>query len=120
MRAMPDIPRTESPNHEASVAALQKWLWVWIEVGWDPMSASGGRWSHEDNLIATQLGWMISQPPDSKYLDLFSLKKGVTPAQIMRQIVAMAPICPLCAQAVAILSAQKLKYPNQKFAFDEP
>ena len=65
-----------------------------------------------------QHGWMISQPPSSEHLDLFSLKRGVTPAQIMQEIVSLAPIHPVCARAVIVLTAQKLKYPNIKFAFD--
>lgn len=115
MRTMPDPPRTD---HEAAVAALQKWLWACVAAGWDPMSASGGRWSHDDNMEAMQLGWMISQPPGSEHLDLFSLKQGIKPAQLMQQIAGLAPINPVCARAVVALSAQKLKYPNIKFAFD--
>lgn len=76
------------------------------------------RWSHDDNIEAMQLGWMISQPPGSEHLDLFSLKQGIKPAQLMQQIVSLAPIHPVCARAVIALSAQKLKYPNIKFAFD--
>jgi len=67
---------------------------------------------------AMQLGWMISQPPNSEHLDLFSLKKGVKATQIMQEIVSLAPIHPLCARAVTTLTAQKLKFPNIKFAFD--
>lgn len=115
MRAMPNPPRTE---HEAAVAALQKWLWACVAAGWDPTTPASGRWSHDDNIEAMQLGWMISQPPGSEHLDLFSLKQGIKPAQLMQQIVSLAPIHPVCARAVIALSAQKLKYPNIKFAFD--
>lgn len=115
MRTMPSPPRTE---HEAAVAALQKWLWACFAAGWDPTSPASGRWSHDDNMEAMQLGWMISQPPGSEHLDLFSLKQGIKPAQLMQQIVSLAPIHPVCARAVIALSAQKLKYPNIKFAFD--
>lgn len=115
MRTMPDPPRTE---HQAAVAALQKWLWACVAAGWDPTTPASGRWSHDDNIEAMQLGWMISQPPGSEHLDLFSLKQGIKPAQLMQQIVSLAPIHPVCARAVIALSAQKLKYPNIKFAFD--
>lgn len=115
MRTMPNPPRTE---HEAAVAALQKWLWACVAAGWDPTTPASGRWSHDDNIEAMQLGWMISQPPGSEHLDLFSLKQGIKPAQLMQQIVSLAPIHPVCARAVIALSAQKLKYPNIKFAFD--
>lgn len=115
MRTMPDPPRTD---HEAAVAALQKWLWACVAAGWDPTTPASGRWSHDDNIEAMQLGWMISQPPGSEHLDLFSLKQGIKPAQLMQQIAGLAPINPVCARAVVALSAQKLKYPNIKFAFD--
>lgn len=115
MRTMPNPPRTE---HEAAVGALQKWLWACVAAGWDPTTPASGRWSHDDNIEAMQLGWMISQPPGSEHLDLFSLKQGIRPAQLMQQIVSLAPIHPVCARAVIALSAQKLKYPNIKFAFD--
>lgn len=118
MRPMPIPPRTEALEHEAAVAALQRWLWACVAAGWDPTSPTSGRWSHDDNMEAMQHGWMISQPPSSEHLDLFSLKRDVKPAQIMQEIVSLAPIHPVCARAVITLTAQKLKYPNIKFAFD--
>ena len=118
MRPMPIPPRTEALKHEAAVAALQRWLWACVAAGWDPTSPTNGRWSHEDNMEAMQHGWMISQPPSSEHLDLFSLKRYVKPAQIMQEIVSLAPIYPVCARAVITLTAQKLKYPNIEFAFD--
>ena len=118
MRTMPNSPRTEGLDHEVAVAALQKWLWACVAAGWDPTNPASGRWSHDDNMEAMQHGWMISQPPSSEHLDLFSLKRDVKPAQIMQEIVSLAPIHPVCARAVITLTAQKLKYPNIKFAFD--
>lgn len=118
MRTMPNSPRTEGLDHEVAVAALQRWLWACVAAGWDPTNPASGRWSHDDNMEAMQLGWMISQPPGSEHLDLFSLKQGIKPAQLMQEIVSLAPIHPLCARAVITLTAQKLKYPNIKFAFD--
>lgn len=118
MRTMPNSPRMEDLDHEVAVAALQRWLWACVAAGWDPTNPASGRWSHDDNMEAMQLGWMISQPPGSEHLDLFSLKQGIKPAQLMQEIVSLAPIHPLCARAVITLTAQKLKYPNIKFAFD--
>ena len=125
MRTMPNSPRTEALEHEVTVAALQRWLWACVAAGWDPTSPTSGctsptsgRWSHDDNMEAMQHGWMISQPPSSEHLDLFSLKRDVKPAQIMQEIVSLAPIHPVCARAVITLTAQKLKFPNIKFAFD--
>lgn len=117
MRTMPNPPRTEALEHETAVAALQRWLWACVATGWDPTSPASG-------VVALpcassmQYGWMILQPPSSEHLDLFSLKRGVTPAQIMQEIVSLAPTHPVCARAVIALTAQKLKYPNIKFAFD--
>lgn len=119
MRTMPNSPRTDGLlDHEVAVAALQRWLWACVAAGWDPTNPTSGRWSHDDNMEAMQLGWMISQPPGSEHLDLFSLQQGIKPAQLMQEIVSLAPIHPLCARAVITLTAQKLKYPNIKFAFD--
>ena len=118
MRTLPNPPRTEGSEHEVAVVALQKWLWACVAAGWDPTNPASGGWSHDDNLDAMQLGWMISQPPGSGHLDLFSLRKGFSPAQLMQQIVSLAHINPVCARAVVVLSAQKLKFPNIKFAFD--
>ncbi len=118
MRTMPNPPRTEALEHDAAVAALQRWLWACVATGWNPTTPVNGRWSHEDNLEAMRHGWMISQPPCSEHLDLFSLKKGTEPAQIMQEIISLAPIHPVCARAVITLTAQKLKFPNIKFAFD--
>lgn len=118
MRPVPDPPRAEALDHEAAVAALQMWLWACIAAGWDPTRPASGRWSHDDNMEAMQHGWMISQPMSSDHLDLFSLRMGVQPAQIMQEIISLAPTHPVCARAVITLTAQKLKYPNIKFAFD--
>jgi hypothetical protein len=118
MRTMPNPPRTKALAHEEAVAALQRWLWACVAAGWDPMNPANGRWSHDDNVEAMQYGWMIAQPPSSEHLDLFSLKRGVEPAQIMQEIISLAPVHPVCARAVVALAAQKMKYPDIKFAFD--
>lgn len=118
MRPMPITPRTEALEHEAAVATLQRLLWACVAAGWYPTSPTSGRWSHDDNMEAMQHGWMIFQPPNSRHLDLFSLNRDARPAQIMQEIISLAPIHPVCARAVITLTAQKLKYPNIKFAFD--
>lgn len=119
MRSMPNPPRTEGLTHEVAVDALQKWLWQAVAAGWDPSNPDSGHWSHDDNLKAMQLGWMISQAPNSEYVDLFSLKQGVKAHDVMKAIVRAATIDPVCAKAVTVLTAQKLKFPDVRFAFDE-
>lgn len=81
------------------------------------MNPCDARWSHDDNTEAMALGWMIAQPPGSEHLDLFSLKQDRTARMFMDEIVRLAPIHPLCARAVVILSAQRIKHPNIKFNF---
>lgn len=122
MRIMPNPPRTEGLDHEKAVDALQKWLWACLAAGWEPTNPSGGeRWSHDDNMTAMSRGWMISQPPGSPFLDLFSLyKNGKSPYELMQDIARMAFIDPLCAKAVIALTGQKLLYPDVKFAFNTP
>lgn len=115
MRGMPDPPRAS--KHEVSAEALQSWIWNCVAAGWDPSQLSVERWSHDDNQMAMQHGWMISQPPNSAHVDLFSLRTNTTPAQVMTLLVKLAPIDPLAARAVAMLTAQRLKYPDIKFAY---
>lgn len=118
MPQMPNPPRTEALPHALAVEALQRWLFSCLEAGWDPSCPADTMWSHEDNQAALKHGWMISQPPSSKCLDLFSLRKGVSSAKMMRSIKAGAIIDPLCAKALTTLIGQKLKHPHINFAFD--
>ena len=118
MRTMPNPPRTEGLAHEEAAVALQRWLWACAAAGWDVTRPDHTRWSHDDNMEAMQLGWMISQPPNSPYLDLFSLRGGEKPHDVMDKIIKMAPVSMICAKAVCTLSAQKMMHPNVRFAFD--
>ena len=110
-------PSSVRLGHEATAEALQKWLWQCIAGGWKPLSDGDIRWTHDDNMAVQHLGWMIAKPPLSEHFDLFSLLVGVSSASIMTKIVDAAPIDPLCAKAVSLLAAQRLKFPDVKFAF---
>ena len=70
-------------------------------------------------MAVQHLGWMIAVPPGSTHLDLFTLRAGVSPKAMMKQIVDAAPSDPYCAKAVALLGKQRLLYPDIKFAFAE-
>lgn len=113
---MQKIPDVSALSHELAAEALQRWLWSCVAAGWDPSLRENPRWTHEDNNEAQKLGWMIVQPPGSGYLDLFSVGR-LSPADLMRRIVSMAPLSPLCAKAVMVLSAQRLEHPNVRFNF---
>lgn len=115
-RRMQKIPDVGALSHEVAAEALQRWLWSCVAAGWDPSLRENPRWTHEDNNEAQKLGWMIAQPPGSGHLDLFSLGR-LSPADLMRHIVSMAPHLPLCAKAVMVLSAQRLENPNIRFNF---
>lgn len=105
---------------EQDVIAIQLWLWHLAEQGWKPFETDIERWSHEDNQAATKLGWMIVELPNQAgRLDLFSLKPGRTPKQIMETIVAAAPLDPLCARAVAVLTQQRFRFPNATFSYEK-
>ena len=118
MRNLPIATGAEIADHERLAFGLQKWLWMVTAMGWKPMQPSNyERWSHEDNAEAMRLGWMISQPPEGVLLDLFSLTPGKTPADIMRTIIDLAPINPLCGKALATLTALRLANPNVNFGF---
>ncbi len=107
------------PLHATTAEALQKWLWQCAAVGWDPTGGVGGNWTHDDNMAVQHLGWMIVVPPGSAHFDLFSLRPGIGPKATMKQIVDAAPFDPYCAKAVALLSKQRLLYPDIKFVFVE-
>ena len=118
MHNLPIATGAEIADHERLAFGLQKWLWMVTAMGWKPMQPSNyERWSHEDNAEAMRLGWMISQPPEGVLLDLFSLTPGKTPADIMRTIIDLAPINPLCGKALATLTALRLANPNVNFGF---
>ncbi len=117
--ARPSTPKLpiEATDHAVNAEALQRWLWQCAAAGWDPTKGVDNHWSHDDNMAAQHLGWMIAMPPGSKYFDLFSLCSGVRASAIMKTIIDAASVDPLCAKAVAVLGKQRVLHPNTKFAF---
>lgn len=98
---------------------IQKWLWACASNGYTSPLANTDptRWSHDDNTAATQLGWMIAESPTTKTLDLYSLRQHVHPREVMQQIIALAPLDPLAARALTVLTAERMKRPNVRFTF---
>lgn len=120
MHNLPKSQGTAVENHEVAVKALQAWIWACVAQGWDITKPNDTRWTHEDNMAAAQLGWMIANPPHSPYLDLFCITRdGMKPHEMMKRIIRSAPIDPLCAKAVMVLSALRLQHPDVKFAFSQ-
>lgn len=107
----------EFGEHAADVERLQRWLWAAVKSGWSPTAPKNSRWSHDDNMAAQPLGWMIVTPPNSTFLALMSLKPRVTAQELYKNIAEMAPIHPLCAKAFAVLTAQRLEHPTRKFEY---
>ena len=106
-------------DHAVNAEALQKWLWQCVAAGWDPAGGVDSHWSHDDNMAAQHLGWMIAMPPGSEHFDLFSLRPGVRASTVMKTIIGAASIDPLCAKAVTLLGQQRILYPNIKFSFTD-
>lgn len=104
-------------NHTVAREKLQQWLWMCVENGWIPTAPKTNRWSHDDNMEAQPLGWMIVTPPNSSFLALMSLNPRTTSQELYKNIANMAPIHPLCAKAFAVLTAQQLEHPTRKFEY---
>lgn len=122
--SMPYPPATQNPSHDMhdlAAEALQQWLWACINRGWKPThpSESDLHWHHEDNMEASRLGWMMVRPPGSPFYDLFDLQQRRSPHVLAKLIADMAPISPLCAKALTILTAQCLSNPYKKFRYTE-
>lgn len=121
------MPRPPTPfdgandAHDAAAQALQQWLWACAARGWRLTDAdkSNLHWHHEDNMEAAQLGWMLARPPGSTLYDVFDLQHRRSPYTIAKLIAEMAPVSPLCAKALTILTAQCLNNPEKKFRYAE-
>lgn len=123
MSSVPNPPRTQGVDHETSHIALQKWIWSAVAGGWSPTGGfTDQRWTHDDNMAAQPLGFMITKPPGSKFYELYSITRSSVLREnanwLMKQLIEAASIDPLCAKAVGVLTAQKLANPDRKFAYD--
>lgn len=122
MSTVPRITRgviigTAKEMHADQMKQLQEWIWHCVTQGWMPSAPKSGVWTHDDNQQSMHLGWMITQPPGSRHVDLISLRPGITAPMAMQRIIAGASALPICGKAVAALTAQRLQFPNVKFAF---
>ena len=118
---MPSLPdKDRGYSDEEVTRALQLWLWVQVGSGWKPFADIDTTvWSAEDNEQATGLGWLIAQSPGNAWLDMYSLSRSVPAWKIMEQIRESASIIPICAKALAVMTAQKLRYPNTRFNYEQ-
>jgi hypothetical protein len=102
---------------EAEARKYQQWLWYQLERGGtlgtlDPTQ----RWSHDDNMEAQALKFMIVIPMNGTIPQLFSLAKAHSPNHVYQRLVAMAEHGDaLCKKAVAFLIQQKFKHPTHRF-----
>ena len=112
MRTLPNPPRTEVfDDPEAVIRAMRRWFWAIAERDYsfdDPP-----RWTHDDNREAQDYGFNILFVEDPRrgttHHALVPLVKGETSASIRAKIAKLAPIDPLCAKALAILTSLKLR-----------
>lgn len=112
MRTMPDPPREVVIDDIPSVVALQKWVWACVANGWGPPGSTpeNTHWTHDDNLMAQAMGWMILSAPGSQRLTLFSLRGSVAPATILEALQKVADADPFAAKALAVLGRSKILY----------
>ena len=110
MHHLPNPPRTEGfIDPEAVIHALRQWFWALAETEFD--FTDPPRWTHDDNRQAQSYKFHLLHVKDKQgrpCVSTISLARGVTPAQIEEKIARLAHIDPLCAKALAVLTAQKL------------
>lgn len=114
MRGMSDLTREAIDDEFRN--KIQRTLWIDVVSGrWTPATP---RWTHDDNMDAQPLGWMILQLPSGR-LDLISLNPAAKPKEIFEAITQLSLINPLCAKAISVLAADKFKYPESKYSFEK-
>ena len=111
MRPLSDTSRTASFNEDEALAELQLYLWERAKRGWNPMHPNSPHWSFDDNTQSQALGWIIAQSPgtDGGALELIGLDRHQSREQLFETISRMANIDPICAKALRVLTAQKLR-----------
>lgn len=111
MRHLPNPPRTEGfSDPEAVIDAYRRWFWALADYDFDYVDPP--RWTHDDNRQAQTYGFCIYVAPDKTgglTYALVSLSRYVSEATIEAKLVKLAPLDPLCAKALAVLSAEKLR-----------
>ena len=117
-------PKLPLGMEEEEAKKYQRWLWFQLRRGKELREVTGGRWCHEDNLEAQNLGFMIVAPYTVDILargipQIVSLMPNTTPQQVYNWIVAMANHGDaLCSKAVAYMVQQKFKHPEHRFAHE--
>jgi hypothetical protein len=114
MRVLPNPPRTGGfSDPEAVVNALREWFWALADLNVDFVDPP--RWTHDDNRQAMTYGFAIVAVPLAgsngrkvTRMVLMSLKREVDLQSVEDRIKKLAPIDPLCAKALAALTASKL------------
>lgn len=110
MHLLPNPPRTEGfSDPEAVIDAMRRWFWALAQSDFD--FSDPPRWTHDDNRQAQTYGFMILAVPEVKGALRYAvvpLTRHTKAQDVEHKIVKLAPIDPLCAKALGILTAQKL------------
>lgn len=110
MRHLPNPPRTEGfSDPEAVIEAMRRWFWALAQNDFD--FSDPPRWTHDDNRQAQTYGFAIVAVPGAKdalCYAVVSLTCHTKVQDIEHKIAKLAPIDPLCAKALGIITAQKL------------
>lgn len=110
MRHLPNPPRTEGfSDPEAVTDAMRRWFWALAQNDID--FSDPPHWTHDDNRQAQTYGFAIVAVPGVKgelRHAVVSLTRRTSVKDVEHMIVKLAPIDPLCAKALGVLTAQKL------------
>ena len=110
MHHLPNPPRTEGfPDPEAVIKSMRRWFWALAETDFD--FSDPPRWTYDDNRQAQTYGFAIlavSGVKDGFRYAIVPLTRHTKVQDVEHKIVKLAPIDPLCAKALGILTAQKL------------
>lgn len=110
MRHLPNPPRTEGfSDPEAVINAMRRWFWALAETDFD--FSDPPRWTHDDNRQAQTYGFMllaVSGTNGALRYAVVPLTRHAKAQDVEHKIAKLAPIDPLCAKTLGILTAQKL------------
>lgn len=74
-------------------------------------------WYPEDTTQSMQLGWMLGNVPGTPYVELYCAGFEDEKGAILEAIKRMAPFDYVCGKAMAIMTAQLMKYPDYPFSY---
>ena len=111
MRRLPNPPRTEGfSDPEAVINAMRRWFWALAAYDFD--FTDPYRWTRDDNRQAQTYHFQIVAvrgPTGEMRSVLIPLRQGFSVSDIEARIVRLAPYDPLCAKALGVITANKLK-----------